>query len=87
MASENDSFENISEVERWDSFITSHPKFILEKKNEEEQWKCSQNESIIKSFNIQKSIIPKDIANLSICLLYTSPSPRDMRRSRMPSSA
>ena len=25
--------------------------------------------------------------NLNICLLYTSPSPRDMRRSRMPSSA
>ena len=24
---------------------------------------------------------------LDICLLYTSPSPRDMRRSRMPSSA
>ena len=24
---------------------------------------------------------------LSFCLLYTSPSPRDMRRSRMPSSA
>ena len=24
---------------------------------------------------------------LKICLLYTSPSPRDMRRSRMPSSA
>ncbi|GAB5857185.1 hypothetical protein [Staphylococcus aureus] len=24
---------------------------------------------------------------LSMCLLYTSPSPRDMRRSRMPSSA
>ena len=23
----------------------------------------------------------------TICLLYTSPSPRDMRRSRMPSSA
>ena len=26
-------------------------------------------------------------ATFSICLLYTSPSPRDMRRSRMPSSA
>ena len=26
-------------------------------------------------------------ANLDNCLLYTSPSPRDMRRSRMPSSA
>ena len=26
-------------------------------------------------------------ANAVTCLLYTSPSPRDMRRSRMPSSA
>ena len=28
-----------------------------------------------------------DIASGESCLLYTSPSPRDMRRSRMPSSA
>ena len=27
------------------------------------------------------------MANVIRCLLYTSPSPRDMRRSRMPSSA
>ena len=27
------------------------------------------------------------LESASICLLYTSPSPRDMRRSRMPSSA
>ena len=27
------------------------------------------------------------VIDLSSCLLYTSPSPRDMRRSRMPSSA
>ena len=27
------------------------------------------------------------IAPYTICLLYTSPSPRDMRRARMPSSA
>ena len=26
-------------------------------------------------------------ANVNICLLYTSPSPRDKRQSRMPSSA
>ena len=26
-------------------------------------------------------------AGVRVCLLYTSPSPRDMRRSRMPSSA
>ena len=31
--------------------------------------------------------IPMSIAMIGICLLYTSPSPRDMRRSRMPSSA
>ena len=30
---------------------------------------------------------PVDIILMDICLLYTSPSPRDMRRSRMPSSA
>ena len=29
----------------------------------------------------------QELYDLYICLLYTSPSPRDMRRSRMPSSA
>ena len=29
----------------------------------------------------------EEIANTKICLLYTSPSPRDKRQSRMPSSA
>ena len=29
----------------------------------------------------------QDNDNYTGCLLYTSPSPRDMRRSRMPSSA
>ena len=29
----------------------------------------------------------RDLKEQNICLLYTSPSPRDMRRSRMPSSA
>ena len=28
-----------------------------------------------------------NVITTRICLLYTSPSPRDMRRSRMPSSA
>ena len=32
-----------------------------------------------------KNIITKDLSDL--CLLYTSPSPRDRTRSRMPSSA
>ena len=36
--------------------------------------------------NISKSNIFKS-DNFKICLLYTSPSPRDKRQSRMPSSA
>ena len=30
---------------------------------------------------------PNDLDNINGCLLYTSPSPRDRTRSRMPSSA
>ena len=40
---------------------------------------------ILLSTNIVESGI--DIPSANTCLLYTSPSPRDMRRSRMPSSA
>ena len=36
--------------------------------------------------NKQTAIIAKD-TRLSGCLLYTSPSPRDRQKSRMPSSA
>ena len=52
------------------------------------------NDSSIKSklFTVQDRIdlvhsATKDIDNVKICLLYTSPSPRDRTRSRMPSSA
>ena len=37
--------------------------------------------------DVQKIIKIKDLYPDSICLLYTSPSPRDRTRSRMPSSA
>ena len=40
------------------------------------------NEVVVPAFEGEMGIL-KD----HICLLYTSPSPRDMRRSRMPSSA
>ena len=53
--------------------------------------------SIPKMFNINEKpksdgqkldpIVKYDIQCMSICLLYTSPSPRDRTRSRMPSSA
>ena len=45
--------------------------------------KTEQGLSVEIMSQIKKAIDPKNI----ICLLYTSPSPRDMRRSRMPSSA
>ena len=31
--------------------------------------------------------VPKKLLSIILCLLYTSPSPRDKRQSRMPSSA
>ncbi|GAB5865645.1 hypothetical protein JMUB7532_27570 [Staphylococcus aureus] len=37
--------------------------------------------------NVFNNLIDEKIEQNYTCLLYTSPSPRDMRRSRMPSSA
>ena len=34
----------------------------------------------------EDSLLPEDLNSLA-CLLYTSPSPRDVEESRMPSSA
>ena len=49
------------------------------------------NEDLVKSYNTiinELKSYDEDLVNKNkICLLYTSPSPRDMRRSRMPSSA
>ena len=47
-------------------------------------------ELLIKEFNRQKNLDPKlvqALAKAKSCLLYTSPSPRDRQKSRMPSSA
>ena len=35
----------------------------------------------------EKQLNSHNEANIKVCLLYTSPSPRDRTRSRMPSSA
>ena len=37
--------------------------------------------------NPEKSFLSKEDVTEEYCLLYTSPSPRDRTRSRMPSSA
>ena len=48
-------------------------------------------QSFSASINIDKRLFEADIkgsiAYAEICLLYTSPSPRDRQKSRMPSSA
>ena len=40
-----------------------------------------------KMSKLKGNIIEKGGVNISTCLLYTSPSPRDRQKSRMPSSA
>ena len=42
---------------------------------------------ILEIVNKAKKISKKELLKVLICLLYTSPSPRDRQRSRMPSSA
>ena len=41
---------------------------------------------MVDEFDLPESIIDRKVRHMS-CLLYTSPSPRDRTRSRMPSSA
>ena len=40
-----------------------------------------------KAYEIAEKLVIASKRAYNSCLLYTSPSPRDMRRSRMPSSA
>ena len=57
-----------------DKFATKGSKLKIEKRGDK--------------LNIRGSLPCKeDKNNYKICLLYTSPSPRDKRQSRMPSSA
>ena len=44
------------------------------------------NNALFSSDN-SEMVLVRDIELYSICLLYTSPSPRDVEESRMPSSA
>ena len=62
---------------------------IQEKQNDLNQ-KIDEINNSIKGANVYKEFYGKTKLlpdKFSTCLLYTSPSPRDMRRSRMPSSA
>ena len=47
----------------------------------------SYTNKLLSNKSLSKEKVLEEINELIDCLLYTSPSPRDMRRSRMPSSA
>ena len=43
--------------------------------------------NLLTNLKIEKTVSGGSVANSIVCLLYTSPSPRDRQKSRMPSSA
>ena len=54
----------------------------------ERDWKVRERKVTIQAKDVKLDTLMKKISKLlGFCLLYTSPSPRDRQRSRMPSSA
>ena len=68
------------------------PYLSIFSENLDESWKISTwkpeegSDILVKKYK-SAEIIVTGFDAMNTCLLYTSPSPRDMRRSRMPSSA
>ena len=60
-------------------------KNILDKTQKTEQKRIIEFENV--KIDLNKLLIIRDQKEFKICLLYTSPSPRDRQKSRMPSSA
>ena len=64
-----------------------HPVFSLATKPDFKARKYQNGETFIKISPSPKGLATVHDRDVLICLLYTSPSPRDRTRSRMPSSA
>ena len=70
----------------------ANPETIIWQTPETEFWKNNLKELVLKHYqetesNVSKNIIENFDVEVNNCLLYTSPSPRDRQKSRMPSSA
>ena len=50
-------------------------------------WGCIPTKALLKSAQVFDYVSHSSDYGINICLLYTSPSPRDLSTSRMPSSA
>ena len=60
---------------------------MLDKQLQEQNEKVASKDDFPINWIDRVSLFLSHTIKYLICLLYTSPSPRDMRRSRMPSSA
>ena len=68
--------------------LTKKQKTLQEKYDSNKVYSIEEAMEIIQSVKSNKFDESIDISvKLGVCLLYTSPSPRDKRQSRMPSSA
>jgi glucose dehydrogenase len=56
-------------------------------KEEDKQWGMQNKDYASTRYSTLNSINTGNIKDLKVCLLYTTPSPRDNAASRMPSSA
>ena len=91
----NDRLKTIVDLEKYPIHDLNSPiiKRLVEKcKKELDQDSCSTIPNFIlpkslKTMNLELEKQLDEVYMSKDCLLYTSPSPRDMRRSRMPSSA
>ena len=61
--------------------------FIYRKSLEGKERELYEKKRKIRQCLEEGKAIPTELRNSEACLLYTSPSPRDQRGSRMPSSA
>ena len=87
---------NVAVKEEWQGNGSPQPKKIEDEHGEEKVKKADENKPLNKPMrddgNKKFKVYVKDpstgnIVTVRFCLLYTSPSPRDRQKSRMPSSA
>ena len=87
--SESEVLDEVLEDSEVESESETETESEVEEKPQENQfrvWKSEESRfSTVK--NIFSSPFSKKKRRVKVCLLYTSPSPRDRQKSRMPSSA
>ena len=76
----------INNIEFQESVETVAEKYAFNLKYTDSQFESNQK-SLIQTMKVISDYFTGNIQETTSCLLYTSPSPRDRTRSRMPSSA